>query len=98
MPVYDVEHIHPLSDRQQDRLAEEITKIHSEKFDAPRLFVNVNFKNITNIRTYVAGKRVWICLPKAILVSRHLKLLKLRYRDQTIASLRMYDTDPAELN
>lgn len=57
MPAYDIEHICPLSDEQQDYLAEAITMIHSEKFSTPRLFVNVTFKEISTIRTYVGGKR-----------------------------------------
>ncbi|KAF2101168.1 hypothetical protein NA57DRAFT_64081 [Rhizodiscina lignyota] len=57
MPMYDIEHIVPLTDAQQDKIAEAITKIHSEKFVTARLFVNVNFKDISTMNTYVAGKR-----------------------------------------
>ena len=58
MPLYQVEHICHLSDAQQDSLAQDITKIHTEKFTAPSLFVNVTFNDISSQRTYVAGKRV----------------------------------------
>lgn len=57
MPAYEVEHVCPLTVGQQDDLAEAITKIHSDQFKAPRLFVNVRFTNIENQATYVAGKR-----------------------------------------
>lgn len=57
MPAYEVEHVCPLAIGQQDELAEAITKIHSEQFNAPRIFVNVRFTNIENQATYVAGKR-----------------------------------------
>lgn len=58
MPLYDVEHICKLSDSQQDELAGAITKIHSEQFSAPALFVNVRFTDISQQALYVAGKRV----------------------------------------
>ncbi|KAF1348091.1 hypothetical protein BDV97DRAFT_298721 [Delphinella strobiligena] len=57
MPAYEVEHICPLTLTQQDSLALAITKIHSPHFNAPRLFVNVRFTNISHQATYVAGKR-----------------------------------------
>lgn len=57
MPAYEVEHVCSLTQDQQDQLAETITKIHSEQFSAPRIFVNVRFTDIKNQATYVAGKR-----------------------------------------
>lgn len=57
MPAYEVEHVCPLAVGQQDELAEAITKIHSDHFKTPKLFVNVRFTNIENHATYVAGKR-----------------------------------------
>lgn len=57
MPLYEVEHIFPLSIPQQDALAEAITDVHSKKFSTPRLFVNVNFKATYEARTYIAGKK-----------------------------------------
>ncbi|THW77505.1 hypothetical protein D6D17_10332 [Aureobasidium pullulans] len=57
MPAYEVEHVCPLTDDQKDRLASAITKIHSEQFSAPKLFVNVRITDISGQRTYVAGKQ-----------------------------------------
>ncbi|CAK4030420.1 Hypothetical predicted protein [Lecanosticta acicola] len=60
MPLYDVQHICPLTAQQQDDLAEAITVIHSQKFTTPRMFVNVKFTDNTLPNaptTYVAGKR-----------------------------------------
>jgi len=56
MPLYNVHYITPLTDRQQDALAEAITASHTTTFNAPRLFVNVIFTPVTTNR-YVAGKR-----------------------------------------
>lgn len=58
MPAYEVEHICPLTEAQKDELAEAITKIHSEQFSTPKIFVNIRFTNVENHCTYVAGKRV----------------------------------------
>ncbi|SMR58732.1 unnamed protein product [Zymoseptoria tritici ST99CH_3D1] len=57
MPEYDVRTVIPLSESQQDALAEAITRIHSTKFTTPRLFVNVKFTDVSKQRTYVGGKR-----------------------------------------
>lgn len=58
MPNYEVEHICPLTEGQKDELASAITKIHSEKFSTPKIFVNIRFTNVEGHATYVAGKRV----------------------------------------
>ena len=58
MPAYEIEHVCRLTDDQRDQLAEAITKIHSKQFSTPRLFVNVRITDISNQRTYVAGKQV----------------------------------------
>jgi len=58
MPAYEVEHICKLTDDQKDRIAEAITKIHSEQFSTPKLFVNVRVTDVSEQRTYVAGKQV----------------------------------------
>lgn len=58
MPAYEVEHVCPLTDDQKDLLASAITKIHSQQFSAPKLFVNVRITDISGQRTYVAGKQV----------------------------------------
>lgn len=58
MPAYELEHVCKLSDDQKDQLAEAITKIHSQQFSTPRLFVNVRITDVSDQRTYVAGKQV----------------------------------------
>ncbi|KAK3174054.1 hypothetical protein OEA41_001298 [Lepraria neglecta] len=40
MPLYEVEHITPLSVSQKHSLAKDITQIHSQLFTTPSLFVN----------------------------------------------------------
>ncbi|KAI5207459.1 hypothetical protein E4T39_01878 [Aureobasidium subglaciale] len=46
MPAYEVEHISKLTDDQKDQLAEAITKIHSQQFSTPKLFVNYKSNRI----------------------------------------------------
>ena len=58
MPMYEINHTIPLSDDQQSLLAERITYIHSRQFTTPSLFVNVIFKDVRQIATFVAGRRV----------------------------------------
>lgn len=58
MPIYQVHHVCPLTDEQQDQLAEAITVCHTEILNAPRLFVNVFFVDAAKQNRYVAGKRV----------------------------------------
>lgn len=57
MPFYEIQHIIPLTDAQQDELAEAITHIHSTMFTTPRLFVNVKFTDYSKVTTFVGGKR-----------------------------------------
>jgi phenylpyruvate tautomerase PptA (4-oxalocrotonate tautomerase family) len=57
MPLYSISHATSLSDEQQDQLAEGITKIHTNLFAAPRLFVNVHFSPASDYKGYVGGKR-----------------------------------------
>jgi phenylpyruvate tautomerase PptA (4-oxalocrotonate tautomerase family) len=58
MPLYEVEHITPLTGDQKDLLASAITTIHSQLFTTPSLFVNVRFTNVVGDDTYIGGKRV----------------------------------------
>lgn len=58
MPSYEVEHVCPLTSGQKDSLAEDITKIHTERFGAPSLFVNVRFTDTRDHVTYAGGVRV----------------------------------------
>ena len=59
MPLYEIEHISPLSRSQKDALAASITQIHSHLFTTPSLFVNVRFTNISNQDVYIGGKKVY---------------------------------------
>ncbi|KAI7700902.1 hypothetical protein KC322_g8126 [Hortaea werneckii] len=56
MPLYEVQHYITLTISQKDELAEAITKIHSTKFNTPRMFVNVHFLPTSTLRTYIGGK------------------------------------------
>lgn len=58
MPFYQVEHCIPLQKSQRDDLAQAITLIHTRKFAAPSLFVNVRFTDSSQHHNYVAGKEV----------------------------------------
>lgn len=57
MPLYEVQHICPLTPAQQDELAEAITTLHSTRFTTPRMFVNVKYTDVRSHITYVGGKR-----------------------------------------
>jgi phenylpyruvate tautomerase PptA (4-oxalocrotonate tautomerase family) len=50
MPLYDVEHVIPLSDQQQQDIANVITDLHSNRFKTPKWFVNVRFTDATQIK------------------------------------------------
>lgn len=58
MPLYEIEHITPLSSSQKDALARSITQIHSHLFTTPSLFVNVRFTDTASHDVYVGGKKV----------------------------------------
>jgi len=57
MPLYLISHVTPLSTSQQDTLASPITKLHTELFTTPSLFVNVRFSNALQHVGFVGGKR-----------------------------------------
>ncbi|EME41110.1 hypothetical protein DOTSEDRAFT_37805 [Dothistroma septosporum NZE10] len=57
MPLYEIQHICPLTTAQQDELAIAITRIHSTKFTTPKMFVNVKFTDAKEHVTYIGGKR-----------------------------------------
>lgn len=57
MPLYEVIHAVPLTEKQQDELAEAITVIHTTTFDVLRLFVHIRFVDASTVNTYIAGKR-----------------------------------------
>lgn len=56
MPLYRVEHSTPLTTSQRDALATAITDIHAVKFTTARMFVNVEFADISAVHSYVGGK------------------------------------------
>lgn len=60
MPLYEISHITHLTESQRDDLASEITKIHSQIFATPSLFVNIHFNDISEKATYIGGKKVGI--------------------------------------
>jgi len=57
MPLFEVQHIVPLTNAQHDELAEAITQIHSAKFSTPRVAVNVKYTDVSKLVAYIAGKR-----------------------------------------
>lgn len=57
MPLYLVSHAVDLTTNQQDTLATAITKLHTELFTAPALFVNVRFSAASQHVGYVGGKK-----------------------------------------
>ena len=56
MPRYDVQHVVALTSAQKKEFAEAITKLHSEAFKAPRLFINVIYTDISERTAYIGGK------------------------------------------
>lgn len=58
MPWYVVSLREPIGSSERDELASAITKVHTNLFTAPSLFVNVRFEDASNIYHYVGGKRV----------------------------------------
>lgn len=69
MPMYEVEHVCPLSPSQQKSIAAAIVKIHSETFTTPSLFVNVRFKDRNAIPLFVAGEQVSLLVEASSLVA-----------------------------
>jgi len=57
MPLYEIEHVCPITPDQQQAIASAIVKIHSEMFTTPSLFVNVRFKDTDAFPLFVAGQR-----------------------------------------
>ena len=58
MPRYDIQHAVRLTDAEKDEVAGAITKLHTEKFPVPSLFVNVIFSDVSGLTSYIGGKRV----------------------------------------
>lgn len=58
MPLYDIEHVVPLSATQQESLAVAFTSLHSARFNVPRVFINVRFTDASRQVVFRGGRRV----------------------------------------
>jgi hypothetical protein len=58
MPLYDIEHITPLTDAQQEKLAIAFTDLHSKRFNTPRFFLNVRYTDARAQPVFRAGRKV----------------------------------------
>lgn len=59
MPLYDIEHVIPLTDEQQSRLAQAFTKLHASRFQTPSFFINVRFTDASEQKVYRGGVLKW---------------------------------------
>jgi hypothetical protein len=57
MPLYDVEHITPLTDDQQETLAKAFTDLPSTRFKTPKFFINVRYTDARGQAVFRGGKR-----------------------------------------
>ena len=57
MPRYDVLHVVSLTESQQDDFANAITRLHTESFKVPKLFMNVVYTDTSSLVAYTAGKK-----------------------------------------
>lgn len=55
MPLYDIEHVIPLTESQQQSLAKTFTSLHCKRFQTPSVFVNVRFTDVSSQRVYRGG-------------------------------------------
>lgn len=58
MPLYDVEHVTPLTPDQQATLAQAITDLHARRFKTPKTFINVRYTDVSDQVVFRGGKRV----------------------------------------
>lgn len=58
MPLYEVQHYIPLSLEERNKFAKEITRIHTREFITPSLFVNVQFTELKEGSSFIAGEEV----------------------------------------
>ncbi|KAK5049459.1 hypothetical protein LTR84_004388 [Exophiala bonariae] len=58
MPLYDVEHITPLTEAQQASLAQAFTNLHSQRFATPKFFINVRYTDVSAQAVYRGGRKV----------------------------------------
>lgn len=57
MPLYDVEHVTPLTPAQQESLAVALTDLHSARFHTPRAFLNVRYTDAHAQVVFRGGRR-----------------------------------------
>ena len=57
MPSYIVHHSLPLTESQQQQIANGITEIHSRIFTSLSALVNVHFADVSSSRVFIAGNR-----------------------------------------
>lgn len=55
MPLYDIEHVIPLTDEQQASLAKAFTFIHCARFHTPSFFINIRFIDVSTQKVYRGG-------------------------------------------
>lgn len=55
MPLYDIEHVVPLSAAEQAAIAQAFTDCHAQRFTTPKFFINVRFTNATEQPIYRGG-------------------------------------------
>lgn len=58
MPLYDIEHVTPLTDDQQLALANALTEAHSTRFHTPSYFINVRFTDVSAMKVIRSGRVV----------------------------------------
>lgn len=59
MPLYDIEHVIPLTEDQQSRLAQAFTTFHAHRFQTPSFFINVRFTDASQQKVYRGGVLKW---------------------------------------
>jgi phenylpyruvate tautomerase PptA (4-oxalocrotonate tautomerase family) len=57
MPLYDIEHVTPLTDAQQEQLAIALTDLHVQRFKTPRFFINVRYTDVSAQVVFRGGVR-----------------------------------------
>jgi Putative oxalocrotonate tautomerase enzyme len=55
MPLYDIEHVTPLTASQQGSLAKALTACHATRFHTPSFFINVRFTDASAMPVYRGG-------------------------------------------
>ncbi|KIW98682.1 uncharacterized protein Z519_00343 [Cladophialophora bantiana CBS 173.52] len=57
MPLYDVEHVTPLTPDQQSALAKALTNLHATRFKTPGFFLNVRYTDSSKQVVFRNGRR-----------------------------------------